>query len=63
MKVRKLLVEADAHTIEEVKRKFTNDPDSNSKLQTLKGFLINSCKLNPNIWPSLERLGNNLLFS
>jgi hypothetical protein len=46
MKVRKILTEADAHTIQEVKRKFTEDPDENSKLQTLKGFLINDCGLN-----------------
>jgi len=62
MKVRKILTEADAHTIQEIKRKFTEDPDENSKLQTLKGFLINDCGLNSSVWSNLERLGNSLLF-
>ena len=62
MKVRKILTEADAHTIQEIKRKFTEDPDENSKLQTLKWFLINDCGLDSRVWPNLERLGNSLLF-
>ena len=62
MKVRKLLVEADADTIEKAKRKFNEDPDENSKLQTLKTFLINDCGLDSSVWSNLERLGNSLLF-
>ena len=49
MKVRKILTEADAHTIQEIKREFTEDPDENSKLQTLKVFLINDCGLDSRV--------------
>lgn len=56
------LNEADAHTAEEVKRKFNDNPDENSKLQTLKGYLLNSCGLKSEAWDYLERLDKDLLF-
>ena len=55
------LNEADSNTILSVKNKFENDPDENSKLQTLKGFLINMCGLDGSAWQSLERLGIDFL--
>lgn len=55
------LNEADSNTILSVKNKFESDPDNNSKLQTLKGFLINQCNLDSSAWHTLERLGVDFL--
>ena len=55
------LIEADSNTILSVKNKFMNDPDSNSKMQTLKGFLINQCGLKGESWRILEDLGIDFL--
>lgn len=60
MKVIKLN-EADSNTLMTVKNAFERDPLPDSKLQKLKGFLINQCGLSGDAWRSLEKFGIDFL--